>query len=403
MCKQKISTLAITLATAVVAWFSGTARGADGVGEAAPDFTLKTTDGKSLTLSDLKGKRGAVLVFFATWCPGCMEEAPVVKKFVDSVRDKNVLVYGINLRQDADKVEKFVKEYGINYRILMDTDAAVATKYNVTGIPLVVGVDSEGVVRYRDNGLPQDWSGLAASLTEKLPKAAETAPQEGKDMVKDGVSYISKETLQKLLAEEKNLTVVDVLSPESYHAEHVKDSINIPLEQLTSLQGKLPKDGKIVVYCANYKCHASTEAAKKLAELGFKDVHDYKGGIEEWSKAGLPTEKGESKLNFISKDDLQKLLAGGGKATLVDVLSPESFAKSHLAGAINIPLGEIEKRAAELDKNATIVTYCANYVCQASSAAAEKLLKLGFTDVRDYKGGLHEWQEAGLPVAGGGK
>jgi cytochrome c biogenesis protein CcmG/thiol:disulfide interchange protein DsbE len=249
------------------------------VGEKALDFTLQTHDGKSLTLSKLQGKRGAVLVFFATWCPYCMAEVPEIKRFVEATRDKNVLVYGVNLQQDRRTVEKFIESDAINYRILLDTDSAVARKYGVTGIPHVIGIDAAGVVRHRSHALPEDKEAFIKTLTAPLPKAE--------------LSLITKETLQKMMADGKPLVVIDVLSPQQYAAAHVKGAINVPGDQIEARAGELSKDARIVVYCASFDCHASTNAAKTLMKLGFTNVSDYKGGIRDWTEAGLPVETGE--------------------------------------------------------------------------------------------------------------
>ena len=109
-----------------------------------------------------------------------------------------------------------------------------------------------------------------------------------RDYVKDDVRFISKETLTAWMAGPENPLIVNVLSAESYAEAHIKGSINIPLTDLPEKAATLDKEQKIVVYCANYMCHASTQAAKLLGNLGFKDVSDYKGGIDEWKKAGLP-------------------------------------------------------------------------------------------------------------------
>jgi rhodanese-related sulfurtransferase/peroxiredoxin len=265
------------------------------VGDKAPDFTLRTHDGKSLTLSKLQGKRGAVLVFFATWCPSCMAEVPQVKKFVDASKDKDILVYGVNLQQEQRIVDNFVKSYKVNYRILMDLQGEAGKKYGVRGIPYIVGIDANGVVKYADHHLPSDKGKFIKSLTEGIKKEPKKEAKNPKDYMKDGISFISKETLQKFQKEEKDLVVVDVLSAKSYARAHVEGAINIPLKELKKKMSTLSKDAKIVVYCANYKCHASTAAAKQLNAAGFKDVHDYKGGIKEWKEAGLPIGGSEKK------------------------------------------------------------------------------------------------------------
>ena len=267
------------------------------VGKAATDFTLKTHDGKSLTLSKLEGKRGVVLVFFATWCPSCMAEVPRVKNFVNLSKDKNILVYGVNIQQSRRIVNKFIKDRKVNYRILLDSDAKVTKAYKVTGIPTVIGIDGQGIVRYRAHAIPRKPKAFIEMLTSGLPKtvtpiaakpvAVTDAKVDGDSHGHDDVQFVSKETLQEWLKGDPRPLVIDVLSPESYAKAHVKGAINIPLSQLKNRAATLDKERRTVVYCASYECSASTEAAKLLGSLGFTDVFDYKGGIKEWTEAGL--------------------------------------------------------------------------------------------------------------------
>lgn len=151
---------------------AGTADGGqtNTIGNPASDFTLQTHDGKKLTLSSLKGKRGVVLVFFSTWCPPCIAEVPEVKEFAEAGRDRNVLVYGVNIQQSQRIVERFVKDYKVNYRILLDTDAEVARAYRITGIPSIIGIDTRGIVQYREHGLPRDANALIEKLTAPADK-----------------------------------------------------------------------------------------------------------------------------------------------------------------------------------------------------------------------------------------
>ncbi len=213
------------------------------------------------------------------------------------------------------------------------------------------------------------------------------------------VTGISAEKLEALLASDKKPVVVDVLSPESYHRAHIAGAINIPLRHLKSLHGKLPKDATIVTYCSGPSCTASVKAAEQLRALGFKDVHEYRGGISEWRKSNRPVVKGEP-IRFVSRERLEKERKDRHDLVVIDVLPAAHYDKMHIAGAVNIPLADLKEKAKTLDKNAPVVTYCANYVCGASSKAAVLLTKMGFKDVRDYKGGLHEWKESKLPLAG---
>lgn len=144
------------------------------LGTTASDFSLATHDDYTLTLSKLRGKRGAVLVFFATWCAPCVAEVPLVKELVRRTREKSVLVYGVDLRQPKRVAVRFVEEHDLNYRVLLDTDGAVASAYGVGGVPMVIGIDAAGVIRYRDTKPPEDAESFAALLTAPLATSPET-------------------------------------------------------------------------------------------------------------------------------------------------------------------------------------------------------------------------------------
>ena len=123
----------------------------------APDFTLTVLGGDRVTLSSFKGKKGVLLVFFATWCVSCVKETPEIKKFTKMAQKENVVVFGINYKQPAEIVERFKKSAKINYGILLDTDGTVATeKYGIKGLPHIVGIDAKGGIIYRGTALPDN-------------------------------------------------------------------------------------------------------------------------------------------------------------------------------------------------------------------------------------------------------
>lgn len=83
--------------------------------------------------------------------------------------------------------------------------------------------------------------------------------------------------------------------------------------------------------------------------------------------------------------------------SVLDVRPPDEFAVSHLPGAVNIPLGELETRLAELDPDHQIVAYCRGPWCVLSFEAVATLRAQGF-HARRLEDGLPEWRAAGLPV-----
>jgi len=87
----------------------------------------------------------------------------------------------------------------------------------------------------------------------------------------------------------------------------------------------------------------------------------------------------------------------GGLVTVLDVRPADEFAVGHLPGAVNIPLGELEARLAELDPAQEIVAYCRGPYCVLSFEAVATLRARGFK-VRRLEDGLPEWRAAGLPL-----
>jgi rhodanese-related sulfurtransferase len=86
-----------------------------------------------------------------------------------------------------------------------------------------------------------------------------------------------------------------------------------------------------------------------------------------------------------------------GLVTVVDVRPPEEYAAGHLPGAINVPLSQMEERAARLPRSQEIVAYCRGPFCVLSFEAVAALRKRGFR-ARRLETGFPEWKVAGLPV-----
>lgn len=101
-----------------------------------------------------------------------------------------------------------------------------------------------------------------------------------------------KELKEKIDSDEK-FKLIDVLSKDSFDAQHIPKSINIPGSELEERSTKeLPdKNEEIVVYCASKTCQASPNAVRKLEELGYTNVTDFEDGLAGWQDAGFEFEK----------------------------------------------------------------------------------------------------------------
>jgi rhodanese-related sulfurtransferase len=108
-------------------------------------------------------------------------------------------------------------------------------------------------------------------------------------------------------------------------------------------------------------------------------------------------------MKTIEANELKTLLDGNEDVLLVNTLNAESFEKTRIPSAVNIPLEDedflarVEEQAGGKDK--PVVVYCASQQCNSSDKAAEKLENAGFTAVTDFAGGFKAWQEGAANVA----
>jgi peroxiredoxin len=115
-------------------------------GHPAPDFTLQTLEGESLTLSDLRGQ-AVVLNFWATWCPPCQAEMPELQAAYDEYGDKGLVVLGVNQAEDKATVHAFLNERKLTFPVVLDSQYEASQLYQVNSLPTTFFIDRDGVIR----------------------------------------------------------------------------------------------------------------------------------------------------------------------------------------------------------------------------------------------------------------
>jgi peroxiredoxin/outer membrane lipoprotein-sorting protein len=114
------------------------------VGRPAADFALKDLDGNLVRLSELRGKI-VLLDFWATWCPPCRRELPVIEKLAEDLKEKNVVILGVN-DEGASTVKAYFKKTEHTLATLEDTSRKVHRTYHADAIPTVFIIGPDGVV-----------------------------------------------------------------------------------------------------------------------------------------------------------------------------------------------------------------------------------------------------------------
>ena len=136
------------------------------VGEAAPNFTATTTDGRELELSRLQG-RPVWLVFMATWCTACRAEMPDVQRAQQQAGPDGVEVIAVFVGEDPDAVRTYAARLGLELAQIPDGQTTLSAAYGVQGVPAHYFVDATGIIRHA-------WVGMLgpAQIDEALAKVA---------------------------------------------------------------------------------------------------------------------------------------------------------------------------------------------------------------------------------------
>lgn len=180
--------------------------------------------------------------------------------------------------------------------------------------------------------------------------------------------------------------LVDVRSAADFAAAHVPGALNIAVSKsfATWAGWLLPYDRDIALIASD--AAQAAKARHDLALIGLDRVIGW-FGAEAIAPAAIEG------IRQIEADELAIVAA---TTAILDVRNPAEFAAGHLAGAVNIPLGELPRRLAEVTTDRPLVVHCA--AGARSAIAASVLAKAGIADFRNLAGGFNAWAARGLPI-----
>ena len=120
-------------------------------GYRAPEFTLKSQNGKNLSLKELRGQV-VMINFWATWCAPCRQEIPALNMLYEKYRDTGFVLLGVNVDTESDNAIQMASKLKTTYPILFDTDKRASVLYQVSAMPTTILIDRDGKVRYIQKG-----------------------------------------------------------------------------------------------------------------------------------------------------------------------------------------------------------------------------------------------------------
>jgi thiol-disulfide isomerase/thioredoxin len=150
------------------------------VGDQAPEFSVPLADGSTYQLMDLDGRpirlgdlRGkAVWVnFWASWCPPCQQETPVIRDLAERYRDAGLVVVGIAVQETSpDDIRAYAQRYDLGYTIGFDASGDIFRRYRVFGLPTQFFIRPDGVIDAV--GKTVDEATAVARIEAILPKGS---------------------------------------------------------------------------------------------------------------------------------------------------------------------------------------------------------------------------------------
>ncbi len=140
----------------------------------APDFQLDNLEGVSVSLRDFRGKP-VLLNFWATWCPHCRAERPLIQEIYDGWRERGLVVLTVDLigtgkDETPDNLKNFMQVNNYSFPVLLDTGGEIRKKYDITATPTNFLIDADGIIREKVIGPFPSKAQMEASLNSLMPR-----------------------------------------------------------------------------------------------------------------------------------------------------------------------------------------------------------------------------------------
>lgn len=181
--------------------------------------------------------------------------------------------------------------------------------------------------------------------------------------------------------------LVDLRKADVFAAGHPAGALNLTYGTKVGYWGGYVLPTTARVFFIGGSARETADAARQLLRIGVSALDGYvDGGFEAWQAAGLPT----ASITLTNVEALHDSLGKPEAPLVIDVRTDKEWKKDHIAGAMHIPLGELEARMGEIPRDRTAATMCeAGY---RSSLAASILARAGVNRLINVTGGMSAWR-----------
>lgn len=121
------------------------------IGTVAPDFTLRSSLGKNLKLSEYRGQV-VMINFWATWCASCRQEMPELNRLHEQYQRAGFVLLGVNVDDNPKAAQELSVQLGIRFPVLFDSAKQVSGRYDIDAMPSTLLIGRDGTLRYLHRG-----------------------------------------------------------------------------------------------------------------------------------------------------------------------------------------------------------------------------------------------------------
>ena len=133
----------------------------------APNFTLKSSSGKNIKLSELRGEV-IMLNFWASWCGPCRQEMPLLEKIHKKYKRLGFTLLGVNVEENSTAAKNYLKDVKVSFPILFDTTNKTSKLFDVSAMPTTILIDRNGNKRYLHKGYKPGYENDYKKQIKKL-------------------------------------------------------------------------------------------------------------------------------------------------------------------------------------------------------------------------------------------